>query len=361
MKGKLITIAVGLALIAAFGHRTQATELKLEASSASMIWNAVAVDGKRVFVAGPRWTGSAGPSLALLGKDGQLIPYPDGAWNAWHAGGDAAFAFVNINAIHLDGKGGLWAVDTGSPSFGGDPLPGAAKVVKIDLKSGKVARVMTLGPDLALPGSYIDDIRFNGGHAYLTDAGRPALIVLDLESGKGRRVLQDAPAVTARKERVIDVDGTVVRDGTGAPLMVNADPFELSADGKTLFFGPLGGPWSQIETRLLDAAQTSEETLAGAVRPWADIPPIGGSVLDRQGNLYYTDLKSSSLMKRTPDGAVTTVISDKRLHWVDAPVIDAGDRIWLPVPQMDRVGVFNGGKSRIEWPVSLYSLQLPRD
>ena len=65
-------------------------------------------------------------------------------------------------------------------------------------------------------------------------------------------------------------------------------------------------------------------------------------------------------MKRTPDGAVSTVIRDQRLHWVDAPFIDGANRIWLPVPQMDRAAVFNGGVSRVQWPVALYSLQLPQ-
>jgi hypothetical protein len=88
----------------------------------------------------------------------------------------------------------------------------------------------------------------------------------------------------------------------------------------------MGGPWSPVETRLLDDATVSGATLANAVRPWADIGPIGGSAQDNLGNFYFTDLKSSSLMKRTPDGAVSTVIKDQHLHWVDAPFIDGANR-----------------------------------
>lgn len=335
-----------------------APELRLEASSHHMIWNAVAIDGGRIFVAGPRWTGSRGPAVGLIGRDRKPAPYPDISWNGWRPGGDNANTFINVNAIHLDGQGSLWVIDTGSPEFGGDPLPHGAKAVQIDLANGHVMRTIEFGPDVALPGSYVDDIRFNGTRAYLTDAGRPGLIVVDLATGAARRVLDGHASVKATPGRVIDVDGTVVRGGDGKPLAVHADPFELSPDGTTLYYGPLTGPWSQVPTRLLDNPAVTPEALAAAVQPWADIPPIGGSVLDDRGNLYYTDLHTSSLMKRTPDGKVSTVLRDARLHWVDAPAFDNNGRLWLPVPQMDRAGVFNGGRSRVQWPVALYSIAL---
>ena len=46
-------------------------------------------------------------------------------------------------------------------------------------------------------------------------------------------------------------------------------------------------------------------------------------------------------------------MQDPRLHWVDAPTIADG-WIWLPVPQLDRVALFNGGVSKVQWPVRLY-------
>lgn len=99
-----------------------------------MIWNAVAVQPGRVFVAGPRWAGAPGPMLGVLDGPGGSVdgsadgtdprPYPDAAWNAWRPGADPARAFVNVNSLRLDGRDGLWVVDTGAPDFGGNPLPG---------------------------------------------------------------------------------------------------------------------------------------------------------------------------------------------------------------------------------------------
>jgi len=332
--------------------------LTVVAESWEMIWNAVAVDRGRIFVAGPRWTGSTGPALARVGEQGRPQPYPDDRWNGWHRGAEAASAFVNVNAIHLDRKGSLWVVDTGSPAFGGDPLPRAAKLVKIDLATDHVVRVYPLEPEIAKPGSYVDDIRIKGQIGYLTDAGRPGLIVLDLATGRARRVLDNDRSTTAPLDRPIILDGTVLKGPDGAPLRVHSDPLELSPDGAWLYFGPLTGPWSRIETRWLDDPAVPAAELAAKVEPWANIPPVGGTAMAANGDFYFTDLAEDALKRRVADGTVTTVVRDRRLHWVDAPFIDDAGAMWLPVPQMDRVALFNTGTSRTQWPVQLFRIDL---
>ena len=265
---------------------------------------------------------------------------------------------MNVNAIHRDDRGGLWVIDTGSPEFGGNPLLGGAKAVRIDLATNKVDRPYPLGPDVVMSGSYIDDIRFHGNTAYLTDAGRPGLIVLDVPSGNARRVLDGAQSASAPKDRPIVVEGAVLKGPDGLPLRVNSDPLEVSPDGKWLYFGPLEGPWSKIETKWLDDPSISPDALVGKVEFWADLPPVGGTAMDSNGDLYFSDLAENSLKRRTSDGTITTIVRDSRLHWVDAPFIDRRHTIWLPVPQLDRIALFNRGTSLIQWPVQLFRLDL---
>jgi sugar lactone lactonase YvrE len=353
----LIALAIAALLDGIFAAAKPGMVLIPIVASQEMIWNAVAKQRERIFVAGPRWTGSKGPAVALIDYKGHPQPYPDKAWNEWTTGADPAHAFVSVNALHRDNHGGLWAIDTGTVSFGGNPLPGGAKAVRIGLGNNEIERVYPLGPQAALAGSYIDDIRFHGEHAYLTDAGRPGLLVLDLKSGAVRRVLDGAPSVTAPPDRNIVVAGKVLNGPDGSPLRVNSDPLEVSPDGQFLYFAPLEGPWSKIETRWLDDASVPPDVLASKVQPWADLPPVGGTAMDKEGNLYFSDLATNSFKRRAADGAVTTLIQDDRLHWADAPFIAANHSIWIPVPQLDRVALFNGGKSQIRWPVQLFRLE----
>lgn len=163
-----------------------------------MDWNAVALGSGHVFVAGPRRTGFPGPAVGLLTKSGKIEPFPDADWNGWKPGQDATHRFVSVSALHVAPDGTQWVVDTRTPSFGSAPISGGTKLVWIDQATGHILRIYPLGSEIAQAGSYIDDIRFNGRHAYLTDAGKGALVVLDVETGSARRVLVDDASTLAR-------------------------------------------------------------------------------------------------------------------------------------------------------------------
>ena len=360
-RSAVLAIAAATSALALGAHAASSSPPRLTeiARSDTLVWNAVAVTTDRIFVAGPRWTGSKGPAVGVV-HGGAATAFPDAAWNGWRPGADAAGAFVNVNAIHLDNHGALWVVDTGAPTFGGDPLPGGAKLVKIDLASDTVVRVYPFGPAIAPAGSYVDDVRFRGDHAYLTDAGRPGLIVLDLVTGAARRVLEGHPSTIAPAERDIVLSGRVLRTGEGAPLRVNSDPLEISPDGQWLYYGPLEGPWSRVAIRDLEDAALSADELAAQVAPWADLPPVGGTAMDADGGLYFSDLAENAIKRRAPDGTITTIVRDARLHWVDAPFLDARHRLWLPAAQMDRSPNFTGADRPREWPVRLYRIDLPK-
>lgn len=354
-----LPLAVALASCNLSGTTPEPGAIRLEASSDQLIWNAVVADGPHLLVSGPRWAGASGPQLASI-TNGEISAFPDAAWNSWKPGEPAGSKFVNLNALHRAPDGALWAVDTGSPSFGGDPLPDGAKVVRIDLATGRVTRIIHFPADIARPGSYVDDIRFHGSQAYLTDAGNPGIIVLDLASGKSRRVLDHDPSTVASGDRPIVVDGAILRAPGGASLKVHSDPLELSPDGKWLFYGPLSGPWWRVPTEALDNPTLAPERLARLVEPFADLPPTGGTTMDAAGNLYFSDLATDAIRVRRKDGTIDTIARDPRLHWVDAMYIDDRGRLWMPAAQIDRVALFQKGKTRVKRPIELLSIALPK-
>ncbi len=356
-----------------------AAPLVERASSTQQVWNGVvsAPDG-RLFVVLPRLANPAGPSLALVDADNHLLPFPDAAWNDTsqlvarpsrpQPSGPPPVApqpavpppdgpgpvFVGLNAIRLAPDGALWAVDTGVPGPGKPPVANGARLIRIDLATNQVTRILVVPADALRPKSMIDDIRFNGDHAYVTDAGAPGLLVVDLRTGTVRRVLDRDPALTA--QRPIVVDGEVLKGPDNKPVMINADQLEVSPDGRHLYVQPLCGPMSRIDTALLDDPQTSPRALSAGVSFWYDTPALGGTAIAPDGTLYLNDLENDSILSLSPDRMLLQLIRDPRLHWADAPFLSPKGTLFVPVSQLDRAALFHHGHAQIQFPVSIFTL-----
>jgi len=336
--------------------QSQHDPLQVLASSEDKIWNGITVsnDG-RIFVNFPAISPRPIQAVGEIGADKRSHPFPGGEWNSWAPGKPVEHGFVGTNAVRVGPDGSLWVVDTGSPSFGSEVLPGATKIVRIDLATNTVSRVYPLGSDVVMSKSYIDDIRFHGQVAYLTDAGVPGILVLDLTTGNVRRVLDHDPSTTGKN--VIKVDGQVLLGPDGKPLMQHVDQMEVTPDGLWLYFQPLAGPMSRIGTRWLDDPSVQPEELAKNVEPWFNTGALGGTAIDSNGVLYLEDLNTNSILKLTPERQLSVVFQDPRLHWVDAPWIHDG-WLYLPQAQLDRAAQFHHQQSKVQWPIHLYRMRL---
>lgn len=331
-------------------------QLVTVAQSDHLIWNGVTVSKSgRIFVNYPALSPRPIPGVGEIHQDGTVRPFPGGEWNEWATGKPVEHAFVGTNAVRVGPDGDLWVVDTGSPSFGAETLPNAPKIVRFDLARNVVRRIYPLDQSIAQSKSYIDDIRFHGQIAYLTDAGVPGIIVLDLKTGHARRVLDHDKSTTGT--RPIVVDGEAVRGPDGKLLIINADQMEVSPDGEWFYFQPLSGPMSRIQTRYLDDPSITANDLSRRVESWYKTGSLGGTVIDGAGNIYLEDLGTDSIIKVSPDRKATTIYQDHRLHWVDAPWIHDG-WLYMPQAQLDRASMFHGGTSKIEWPLHIYKLRL---
>ncbi len=287
--------------------------------------------------------------------NGQPKAFPDAAWNDFPKSSDPARAFVGVNALRVGPDGQLWIVDKGAPGPGQDVLPGGAKVVVVDLKTNAVSRVISLD-GVTGKKSFVDDIRFNGNHAYLTDAGQPGLIVLDLESGRMWRALDGDKSVT--QERTLMAEGKPLVDPKGKPVVINADQLEVSPDGSTFYFQPCTGPLYRIATRWLDDPGISDQDRVQHVALFADTPSTGGTAIDAEGNIYSSDTDHSRILKIAPDGTMTTVIADPRLDWVDAMWIDDAGFLYMPASQLNRTPAQNHDVDAVQLPTTVYKMQI---
>ena len=283
-----------------------------------------------------------------LMKNGAPRLYPNEAWNNWKAGADPAKTFVAVNALRMGPDGLLWIVDTGGHGLGTPIEHGGAKLVTIDVHTNTVQRVYPLDAGVDRT-SYVDDIRFHNHNAYLTDAGVPGIIVVDLDTGSARRVLDHDPSTTARHPlrasgHILMVDGKQLR--------VHADQLEVSPDGKWFYYQPACGPMYRIDTHYLDDPKISAVEIARNAHVWAQTPSTGGTVIDNDGNIYVSDLNKRAVYRYTPDGKRTLLVQDSRLDWIDAMWIDRQGNLWMPAAQIDQTPTF-AGTSHVSFPVLL--------
>jgi sugar lactone lactonase YvrE len=324
--------------------------------AADRIWTGVTTtDDGRVFVSFPAADGP-GLQVAEAMPGDRFVPYPDASWNEPLDDHGNVAGFVRVNAVRIGPAGRLWVVDAGAHGIGQPAVPGGARLIGIDVATDEIVRSYDLGP-ATHERSYVDDVRFNGGMAYLTDAGVPGLIVLDLATGQPRRVLDGHPSTVER--RAMRADGKVLRGRDGSELRIHADQLEVSPDGRYLYFQPASGPLARIETRWLDDPSLPADALGDRVEPWLDTPTTGGTAMDAAGTIYLGDVERRRILTITPAGRVDTLIADPRLVWADAMWIDGDGYLWIPAAQLNRTPELAGGKQSVDYPVWIYKLRIP--
>lgn len=309
----------------------------------------------RTFLVFRRKGTAATPQVGEWQPDGSVRPFPTTDWNQLVSDSNAPWTFVHANALRVGPGEVLWVLDTGSPAFGAATLPEGPKLVRVDLTTNRVVRIYPLG-SVAGGTAYLNDVRFNGRHAYLTDSGRPALVVLDLTSGQARRVLENHPSLVAYRPYL--ANGQLLRTPQQTPVLVHADALELSPDGRWLYFAPATGPMFKIDTRCLNDDQLSEAARGRQVRFFADTPSTGGTAMDATGRLYFSDKAKPGILCLTPDGRLRDVVRDERLDFVDALwIADNGDLL-APAAQLGRTAALNGGLEATNPPFTIYRLRL---
>lgn len=359
----LLAGAASLALAPCLAQAQQAPAagpvLETMAVSRDVLWNGITITpGGRRFVALPNWLGpSAG--AGEIGQDGVLRPWPGNAWNRWSPGGDASQALVSVNAVRLNPAGDeLWVVDAGAP-LGGQRLPGGSKLAVFDVASGAVKQVHSLERVFEEPNAAPNDIRFHGGHVFISESGVGSIVMLDLASGALRRLLVRHPLLVMDAEkRPVRVDGVPLKNAAGKPFGTHANQLEVSPDGRWFYIQPLNGGLSRIEAALLTDPSASPAALAAGLQFWVDTPPLSGTAIDADGVLYLNAINDRSIRRLTPNGTMQTILQDDRLRWADAPWLTPDGYLWLPIAQLGWTPMLNGGTSRIAWPTPLFRLRV---
>ncbi len=312
----------------------------------------------RLFANFPRWTNDYKYAVAEIGKDSSEKPYPDEQWNSWKdKDPDVANKFVCVQSVVVD-DGALWVLDTGNPGMTGT-LPGAPKLVKIDLTTNQVVQKIPFGADICPAKSYLNDVRFDPARqiAYLTESGIGCIVVVDLKTGKARRTLVEDESTLLNKSVDLTINGKEVMTAEKQKPKFNADGIALTPDTEYLYYGSvMNDKLYRVATAKLRDESLSKGEVSKGVEVVATIFPCDGYWMDKDANLYLSDLRDGAIQKRTPDGKIELVCSDPRIQWPDSFAMGPDGALYFSCSQIHHAAQYNGGKSARTTPYTIWKV-----
>lgn len=316
------TFASGVEVSTLNGHNQLVVELaRFDRHSPAGI--AVSSTG-RVFVTFPWLDQQPAPAVGELLPTGETVAYPNLTWNQWDAkpGPSALRAIVSAQALTITQDGGreyLWVLDSGNPRQRGVIVAGP-KLFKIDLADDSVAQLFYFDHERDFAAdSVLSDLRVdpNKQVAYLSDAQRGGIYVVDLKQRQTRVVLVDHEST--RPEPGVALPAG--KNNRLSNIRLGVAGLELSADGKSLYYHALvGRTLYRVPTSVLLDEHAGEQAVAAAVENLGTT----GSAMDglklnhATGELYMAALEHNAVFVRRATGHIETLVADGRLRWPDS-------------------------------------------
>lgn len=352
-------------------RRAGAMELALAAHAPSTPTGLAISRAGRVFMMMPRFTGKEPTTLGEVLPDGSVKPYPDAATNAFDPGRPQATLFHVPNGIFA-ADDTLWILDSGIPEGKGAPVPGAAKLLQMDITANRILRVVPLEAGIT-PTSSLNDLRIeirgDRQRCYITDQGQGedgAILAVDLATGQVARRLASHASTKSQKGIVkfVEKRPVMLTKGDGPPQHPKggANGIAISPDGARLYYAPLmSRRLYSVETAgLLDPGVTDAE-VAASVKDLGEKGMTGGLTTDSKDRVYLSLQEHDAVGRRDPDGTVTVIASDPRLIWADTFWITPDRWLYISGSQVNRRPEYNGGRDLQEPPYAILRMRIDAD
>jgi sugar lactone lactonase YvrE len=274
--------------------------------------------------------------------------------------GNEAFRLYSVLGIQSDGQGVVWMLDNG---LRGNAIP---KVVAWDTRAEELHKIIVLPEPIAPADAFVNDLVVDQsrGYIYIADpagGSDAALIVLNYDSGYARRVLQGHTSVVPEDiDLVIDDKPVEIRqaDGTVIRPRIGVNPIALDARNEWLYYGPMHGT-SLYRVRVDDLVDDTltPEALAARVERYAGKPICDGIAIDREDNIYVTDLANNAIGVIDESREYRLYIQDPRLSWPDALSFGPDGRLYTVSNQLHRSALLNAGEQTAEPPFYIFAFE----
>lgn len=192
---KIIGLMVVLLLLIVLSMPVLAAAHLTKVAESDKQWTGVAVSKEnRVFVNYPTWNDYPEKYRVAELIEGKPVAYPNEAVNQ---------EFVCVQSVVVDDQNHLWILDSAKLKDH-DVAPTGARLYEVDLSTNELRRVYVFPKNVALPQSYLNDVRIDTQRhiAYLTDSAIGGIVLMDLSTGEAWRALTGIPEVKANLHEI---------------------------------------------------------------------------------------------------------------------------------------------------------------
>jgi sugar lactone lactonase YvrE len=298
--------------------------------------------------------------VAEVAADGALVPYPNDEINSWDKtpGESAGKHFVSAQSVITDEQDNLWILDPAAPYFR-DVVPGGAKLVQVDLTTNEVTRTYHFDDESVPSKAYLNDVRIANGHAYISDSGLGAIVVVDLDTGEARRLLEDHPSTKVEPGVELVFGDRPWTFANGKTPQVHIDGIAIDPQREYVYYKPLvGRTLYRVPIAALLDASLSAEAVGSQVERVAETEPTDGLEFDAEGNLYMTSLEWNAIKVLRPDGRIELVARSTDFQWPDTIAMSPDGDLLFSNAQFHLLPDFNGGEDKRTQPYKVFRLKL---
>ncbi|MEM6635794.1 MAG: L-dopachrome tautomerase-related protein [Pseudomonadota bacterium] len=283
-----------------------------------------------------------GPGLRVVEvmADGSTQPYPTETWaRAPEGDGDGLRGVLGLRA---DREGILWMLD-------GQGEGQTGRVVGWNTVTEQLHAIYYIGQPAARPTSFLNDLAIDREHGaiYISDTGdgmNSAIIVVDMDTGRVRRVLEGS-AFTVPEDTPMIIDGREIKLG-GNPAKIGINPITIDPTNTWVYFAPMtASAMYRVRTADLLNEDLNDDQLATKVERYGDKVISDGSTVDAAGNVYITAMTDNAIGVTKPDGSYEVLYqSDTDLPWPDGFSIGVDGYVYATINELHRSPVLNGGE-----------------
>lgn len=294
-------------------------------------------------------------SLQLIEITGMrsYIPFPNESYQKMDQPASDE-KFDSPLGLVFDSHDHLWTIDMGIAL-------GRTRLWCFNIRNKKLLEKITLPEDIAPKGSNIKDLVIDdeNGWAYMSDIKNPAIIAINLKTKEARR-FSHHPSLQAEDIDMV-IDGKTIYFA-GKPIRIGINPITLSADNETLYFGAMNGQtWYQVPTKYFREG-ASDAMIGTMIKVNGKKPLSDGASTSASGNHYFTDLQGHGITKLSPDGTLSTLVTDNnKIKWPESIRFGPDQYLYLSVNQLDRTPAFTGHEDEGEAPYYILKVYTGED